>query len=93
MATYRVTRTVKESTGPGGWHQHIAALCLEDGRRVPKATAILNVKTGVEGYYTYAGGLRADVEVARQCSRCYSEYLRTNQDTTTLNNLLSLPDC
>ena len=93
MASYRVDRTDKESVWQGGSHRHIAALCLEDRRRVPKAKAIANIKSGLETYYTYAGGLRAEVEVASRCSRCSSEFLRTNRDTTTKNNLLELPDC
>jgi hypothetical protein len=93
MATYRVDRTDKESATIGGYHRHVAALCLEDGRRVLKATAIANIKAGRESYYTFRGGQRAVVEVAQRCTFCFSEYLRTNRDTTTLNNLLELPDC
>jgi hypothetical protein len=93
MASYRVVRTDKESTSAGDYHRHIAALCLEGGRRVPKLQAIRNIRTGAESYYTYADGQRAEVEVANRCSQCYSEYLRTNKDTSTKNNLLSLPDC
>jgi hypothetical protein len=93
MASYRVDRTDKETAWQGGSHRHIAALCLEDRRRVAKAAAIANIKAGRESYYTYAGGQRAEVEVASRCTRCASEYLRTNRDTTTKNNLLELPDC
>jgi hypothetical protein len=93
MASYRVDRTAKESTYTGGEHRHIAALCLADGRRVPKATAIYNIEHSVESYYTFAGGERAEVEVVARCSSCLQPYLRTDKDTTTKNNLLSLPDC
>jgi hypothetical protein len=93
VASYRVDATQKESISTGGEHQHIVALCLEDRRRIPRAVAIRNVRFHAETYYTFRDGLRAEVEVSTQCSRCYSEYLRTNQDTTTRNNLLELPDC
>lgn len=93
MAQQRVDRTSKESVWLGGQHPHIAALCLEDRRRVPKEQAIANVRAGRETYYTYAAGQVAIVEVVNSCSRCYSSYLRTNRDTTTKNNLLELPDC
>jgi len=93
VAAYRVTRTGKEDVWTGGHHRHITTLCLEDGRRVPKATAITNLESRLEQYYTYADGQRADVEVVQRCSRCNSKYLRTNRDTTIQDNLLSLPDC
>jgi hypothetical protein len=93
MASYRVDRTEKEYTSVGGTHRHIGAICLEDGRKVPKTSAIHNIQAGIETYWTSADGLRANVQVAAQCSRCISPYLRTDRDTTTRDNLLSLPDC
>jgi hypothetical protein len=93
MAAYQVTRTDKEDASAGGRHQHIAALCLADGRRVPKAIAISNIKTGRESYYTSVGGRQAGVRVIGRCDRCASEYLRSDPDVTTTNNLLELPDC
>lgn len=93
MASYRVVRTDKYDESSGGNHKHIDALCLESGRRVPKESAIRNIRLGLESYYTYADGLRAEVEVASRCDRCSTAYLKTDRDTTTKNNLLSLPDC
>jgi hypothetical protein len=93
MARYRVTRTGKESSWQGGQHPHIAMLCLENGQSVPKARAIAEITAGTNTYYTDAGGQTATVEVAARCSRCVAPYLRTDRDTTTVDNLLSLPDC
>jgi uncharacterized protein DUF3892 len=93
MAAFRVRRTDKETATVGGIHRHIATLCLEDGRSVPKLQAIANIRMGLESYYTFADSLRADVEVVDRCYLCASEYLKTNRDTTTRNNLLWLPDC
>ena len=93
MASYRVDATDKVSVSEGGEHRHIVTLCLEDGRRIPKAVAIRNTRLRAETYYTFRAGQRAEVEVSTQCPLCYSEYLRTNQDSTTRNNLLELPDC
>jgi hypothetical protein len=93
MGSYRVDATDKESVTEGGEHRHIVSLCLEDGRRIPKAVAIRNTRLRAETYYTFRQGQRAEVEVSTQCPLCYSEYLRTNQDSTTKNNLLELPDC
>jgi hypothetical protein len=89
----RVTRTDKSTHWSGGQHRHIAALCLEDSRRVAKATAIDNIRRGIESYYTLANGLRANVEVVNSCDRCFDSYLRTDRDPATSNNLLELPDC
>jgi hypothetical protein len=93
MGSYRVDATDKVSVFVGGSHQHVDAICLEDRRRIPTSVAIRNIRLHKESYYTLAGGQRADVEVSTQCSLCYSEYLRTNRDNTTKNNLLELPDC
>lgn len=93
MASFQVVKTDKASEWAGGQHKHIAALCLEGGRRVPKATAIANIESKVESYYTYADGQRANVEVVQRCGRCSSKYLRTDRDSTIRDNLLSLPDC
>jgi len=93
LASYRVDKTDKETVSLGIVHRHIAALCLQDGRRVPKATAIRNIVYRIEAYYTYASGQRAEVEVVDRCSQCHSAFLRTDRDTTTENNLLELPDC
>lgn len=93
MAAYRVNKTDKAAESTGGYHRHIVAICLDGGRRVPKATAIVNIETGSESYYTYADGQRANVEVVPRCARCAAKYLRTDRDTTTKDNLLELPDC
>lgn len=93
MAQHRVDRTAKESAWEGGSHRHIAALCLSDGRRVNKSQAISDINNGRETYHTYADGQVATVEVVDRCARCRSQYLRTDRDTTTRNNLLELPDC
>ena len=93
MGSYRVDGTDKESVSAGGEHRHIVSLCLEDGRRIPKAVAIRNTRLRAETYYTFRGGQRAEVEVSTQCPRCYDEYLRTSRDSTVKNNLLELPDC
>jgi hypothetical protein len=93
MAAHRVTGTEKGDESTGGHHRHITALCLEDRRRVAKATAISNIEFGFDSYYTIGDGQRASVEVVQRCGRCYAKYLRTDRDTTIKDNLLALPDC
>jgi Protein of unknown function (DUF3892) len=93
VGSYRVDASAKVDVFVGGSHRHIDAICLEDRRRLSTSVAIRNIRLHRETYYTLAGGQRADVEVSTQCSLCYSEYLRTNRDSATRNNLLELPDC
>ena len=93
MANYRVVATHKVSVSEGGPHRHVDAICLEDRRRLSRATAIRNARFHTETYYTFADGQRAEVEVSSQCSLCYGEYLRTNRDSLARKILLELPDC
>ncbi|MBF6606084.1 MAG: DUF3892 domain-containing protein [Chloroflexi bacterium] len=46
---------------------------------------------GGDRYYTDAGGTRANVVVVTCPSCTFNDYLRTDPDRTTSNNLLSLP--
>lgn len=93
MADHRVTRTAKEEVISGARHRHISALCLDDGGRVTKSVAMIQIQAGFERYWTAADGQRAWVEVVARCGRCGERYLRTDRDATTRDNLLSLPDC
>ncbi len=93
MGDHRVIRTEKQTTYVGGSHRHIAGLCLAEGGKVSKATAIVNIESGRESYWTSADGQRATVRVVNRCERCADKYLRTDRDTTTKDNLLELPDC
>jgi hypothetical protein len=90
MAAFRVMRTDKESTTVGGAHRHIAALCLEDGRAIPRSEAIEHIRAGTEAYYAVADAIPAEVEVVDRCPLCSSPYLKTNRDMTVRNNLLWL---
>jgi hypothetical protein len=92
MATFEITgvRTEKTIADP---HEHIADVKIGTGLlQLPRATVIRDLRTpGGDRYYTYGGGKRADVIVAG-CPRCtFRDYITTTPDTTTANNLLSLP--
>jgi hypothetical protein len=55
-----------------------------------RATIIRDIKEG-HAFYTYADGAEAEVIVAG-CPYCsFGEYITTEPDWTTANNLLSLP--
>jgi len=93
MASFRVVGTEKEPTNRGGAHAHIAALCLEDGRRLTRQGAIARLRAGIERYHTVERGRRAEVEIVERCSQCDREYLWTDADSSTHHPLLRLPDC
>jgi hypothetical protein len=57
-----------------------------------KAIAISHIKAGRERYYTSVGGRQAEVRVIRRGDQCASEYLRSDPDVSTTNNLLWLPN-
>lgn len=54
----------------------------------PLQSAIANIEAGRESYFVLVNGIRATVIVA---SNGYRKYLKTTADTTTKNNLDSLP--
>lgn len=91
MSSWRVTGISVEQ-GPDWRHEHITRLLLEDRQWVTRETAVANIVNPYgDRYYTFAHGLRADVIVVG-CPVCgFSRYLRTTADSTTENNLLSLP--
>ena len=87
MADRRVTKSRKDGDGD------IIALCSEDESWSPrfKNGAIRDIESGSHTYYVQdSGGSRTDIHVVNGPS---GKYLRTDPDTTTVNNLDDLPDC
>jgi hypothetical protein len=72
---------------------HVAAICLEDGRRIPRVRAITNLRYGVERYFTEVEGVRAHLRVVDPCSRCGEAFLRADEGATLPDQLPSLPPC
>jgi hypothetical protein len=93
MAEYRVVGVEIEGGSERGGDPHVAVLCLEDGRRVPKLRAISNLRYGVETYYAESAGVRAHLRLVGSCSRCGEAYLRADEGATLADSLLSLPAC
>lgn len=93
VATYEITK-VRTERPVGAAHEHIAGVELE-GRsdwRYTRDWVIAQIKS-VNGhrFYTWGGGLKADV-VVRGCPFCtFGRYITTLPDSTTKNNLLDLP--
>ncbi len=92
MSTFRITAVRVEATTDDP-HKHIVRVRITDsgdGFSVSFVAKDLRDPNG-DRYYTYAGGERADVYV-RTCPHCtFRDYITTHPDSTTKNNLLSLP--
>jgi len=91
MEARRVVRTEKQLMWPGGGHPHVAALVLDDGRRVEADDAIWRIDIRSAAFSCLVDGQSADVAVAR-CERCALDHLCTTRDTATREILLALPD-
>jgi hypothetical protein len=90
MATFEIVK-VRTVRPPGAAHEHITAVQLRGGGVLRKETVIQDIlsPTG-DRYFTWGGGVRADV-IVRRCPYCTAhDYITTTPDYTTANNLLSL---
>ena len=91
MSTFRITAVRVENTTYDP-HEHIAAVRVGSNLDLSVSTVVGDLRNpNGDRYYTYAAGERAAVYV-RTCPRCtFRNYLTTHPDSTTKNNLLSLP--
>jgi hypothetical protein len=93
MANYTVTKVRKERSADGT-HRHIAGVITDAGTFYPRGQVADSIKAG-NAWITSAGGYRAVIAVISYCPRtgCYANpYLRTNPDSTKLDNLENLPE-
>lgn len=93
MATYQITK-VRTERAYGATHEHISMVELSNrvDQRFSRQTIINDLRSpSGDRYYTLALGERARVIVAG-CLYCsFGDYITTEPDWTTANNLLSLP--
>ena len=90
-----VTGTRKEMA-PDGRHQHIRAVCLQDGSSYTRSQVVVSLRSGEKWYTRGADGSRAEIKISAYCPApsCYeSPYITTAPDHTTTNNLDNLPPC
>lgn len=71
--------------------QFIGGLNADNNRwKLPNQQAIADIESGKYRFYVLEGGARSEVIVATHLG---NKYLKTTTDTTTRDNLLSLPEC
>jgi hypothetical protein len=89
MARYKVTCVTKKDDSNTGI-THIGSGFGVNKNTWSKADAIRAINLGTTQFYTDVNGVEADVVVRGTFP---DEYLTTDPDRTTKNNLLSLTDC
>lgn len=89
MEARRVVRTEQVMMWPGGLHPHVAALILDDGRRIDAADARWRIDIRSAAFDVLAEGRVAAVSVER-CPRCDQDDLCTTLDTSLRRYLLVL---
>lgn len=87
MADRAVRKTGKDRDGD------ITSLCDDGASWSPrkKADAIADIKNGTHTYHVPWTSGRTEIRVVKDSVK--GEYLRTDRDTTTRNNLDDLPNC
>ncbi|MDQ1712432.1 MAG: hypothetical protein QOE45_1882 [Frankiaceae bacterium] len=94
MATYTVTR-VRRETSVDGSHEHIEGICTDMGIHYTRKEVFDSI-CGGDVWLTVIGGFTAEISTQSFCpaARCLAApYLKTNPDSTLLDNLENLPPC
>jgi hypothetical protein len=93
MADYTVTKVRKE-TSSDRTHRHIEGVITAGGTHYTRREVVDSINAGYK-WETSAGGYSAIIHTVTYCPRygCYaSPYIRTNPDSTGLDNLENLPE-
>jgi len=94
MATYTVTKARKELSSDGT-HHHLEGVCIDSGTHYSRKDVVDSIRVG-NTWKTSAGGFSAVIEPITYCPRsgCLATpYIKTNPDSTKLDNLEKLPAC
>lgn len=90
MASFQIV-AVRTDLSESGLHEHISEVKTSGGGEWSRATVVKDIREGTDSYYTEVDGSKADVIVV-ECPRCdFGDYIKTTADSTTADNLLSLP--
>jgi hypothetical protein len=94
MATQIVAVNTKyevTTKGDGAMHKHITEVKTAGGEVLAKATVVARIQNKTETFCTKTGG-KEPLVVVVSCPHCANgSYIRTTEDDTTADNLLSLP--
>jgi hypothetical protein len=87
-----VNTTYELTTKNGdGLHKHISEVKTAGGRVLTRAEVVSKIRTGSESFCTEVDG-KEPLVVVVTCPNCSNgSYIRTTDDDTTADNLLSLP--
>lgn len=85
---YQITH-VRLSDNNATSTEHIIRVKLSDGTEETKAQVVKYIDQGMEYFYTVGGNSKAYVETVHPVGR--DPYIRTKANSTTKDNLLSLP--
>ena len=88
MATSRQVKCINKTDRPNR-HERIRNIGGDWGK-VSESDAITQIKNGTYAYHVRVGYNDVKVIIAYHLER---PYLKTESDTTTVDNLLSLPEC
>lgn len=90
MASFQIV-AVRTDWSTDSSHEHISEVKTSGGSIWSRATVVKDIREGGDSYYTEVDGSKADVIVV-ECPNCtFDDYIRTTADSTTADNLLSLP--
>jgi hypothetical protein len=94
MASRHQIRCINKQDRDNPWERiiNVGGLNADSSRwRLTQKGAIDGIQNGTYEFYVQSGLQQAEVIVAE--SRFGNKYLKTEADTTTRDNLLSLPEC
>lgn len=94
MASFTVTKVRKESSADRS-HRHLEGVCTADGTHYTRKAVVDSIKAG-NTWKTSAGGYTATIVTMTYCpaSGCMATpYIKTNPDSTKLDNLDNLSAC
>jgi hypothetical protein len=94
MASYTVTAVRREDV-PDRTHRHIEGVCTDAGIHYTRREVVESLHAG-DRWRTLAGGVTATITTTAFCpaTGCLvTPYLRTDPDSSGLDNLENLPDC
>ena len=93
MTNYTVTKVRKELAANGN-HRHIEGVITDGGTHYTRKQVVDSIDAG-NTWKTSAGSTSATIEKMNYCpnASCYaSPYIKTNPDSTGMDNLENLPE-